>query len=85
MTINFSDAKVIAEGGENMYPKLRGRIVEKYDTLRNFAKELNVTEATLSLKLNGKSALKYDDIERFSELLDIPKEEYGAYFFTKKL
>lgn len=68
-----------------MFPKLRGRIVEKYGTLRNFAKELNVTEATLSLKMCGKSAFKYDDIERISELLDIPKEEYGAYFFTKKL
>jgi len=68
-----------------MYPKLRGRIVEKYGTLRNFAKELNTTEATLSLKLSGKTRFQYEDIERFSKLLDIPKDEYGAYFFTKKL
>ena len=68
-----------------MFPKLRGRIVEKYGSVRNFAKEVGITEGTISLKLCGKTAFKYEDIERFSELLDIPKDEYGAYFFTKKL
>ena len=68
-----------------MFPKLRGRIIEKYDTLRNFAKALNVTEATLSLKLSGKFAFTYEDIERIRELLDISVDEIGAYFFTKRL
>lgn len=36
------------------YDKLKGKIVEKYGTQRMFAKALQVSEKTLSLKLNNK-------------------------------
>lgn len=36
------------------YRKLRGRIIEKYGTLKDFAIEMNWSERTLSLKMNCK-------------------------------
>lgn len=67
------------------YNKLRGRIIEKYGTLREFSKCLNITYESLSMKLNGKIALSQVDIVTWSEMLEIEPEEYGAYFFNVKV
>lgn len=64
------------------YRKLLGRITEKAGTQANFAKKMNLSERTVSLKLNGKVVFKQDEIIRASEVLEIPKEEIGIYFFT---
>lgn len=67
------------------YSKLKGKIVEKYDTQINFAKEYGVSENTLSQKLNNKMRFTSDDIIKICEMLSIPKEEVGQYFFTQKV
>ena len=67
------------------YNKLRGRIVEKYGSQTVFAEKLGVSENTLSLKLNNKVRFTSDDIIKVTELLDIPPEQVGAYFFTLKV
>ena len=44
-------------GGENLlydYAKLMGLIVEKFSTQSNFAKAMNLSEQSISLKLNSK-------------------------------
>lgn len=64
------------------YSKLLGRITEKMGTQVNFTKRMRLSERTISLKLNEKVPLKQDEIIRASEILDIPKEEISAYFFT---
>ena len=63
------------------YNKLRGRIVEKYGTMCNFAKNLGVSRQTLSQKLTGKSELSREDIQRYSTMLEIPKDDIGVFFF----
>lgn len=36
------------------YSKLRGRVVEKFGTQRAFAKQLDLSERSISRKLSGK-------------------------------
>lgn len=63
------------------YSKLKGRIIEKYGTQRNFAREMNLSEKTLSSKLKNITSWKNDDISRACDLLEIPMEEIPVYFF----
>ena len=67
------------------YNKLKGKIIEKFGSQSNFAREFGVSENTLSLKLNNKVRFTTDDIIKATKLLDIRKEELGAYFFTLKV
>lgn len=68
-----------------IYNKLLGRITEKMSTNKNLAKELGISERTLSLKLNNKIDFKQNEIDKICELLDIPDEEITSYFFTKEV
>ena len=63
------------------YSKLRGRIVEKYGTMTNFADKIGSTRQTVSHKLTGKSAFSRDDIQRYADALEIPKDDIGVFFF----
>ena len=67
------------------YSKLKGRIVEKYGSQLNFADAYGISENTLSLKMSNKIRFTSDDIIVISDMLDIPKNEIGSYFFTKKV
>lgn len=67
------------------YRKLRGKIVEKYGSQTAFVLEYGVSENTFSMKMNNKVRFTSDDIVKISEMLDIPKEEVGIYFFTQKV
>lgn len=64
------------------YNKLRGRIVERYGTLGNFAEELGVSKNSVSKKMNCKTEFSQADIIQWSLLLNVQKDEYGEYFFT---
>ncbi len=63
------------------YPKLRGRIYEKYGTMTAFAEALGIHRQSLSLKMTKKVGISNAEIIRWCELLDIQQEEIGAYFF----
>jgi len=65
-----------------LYPKLRGRIVEKFQNVANFARTIGVEPNVISRKLSGKIGLTKNDIKLWSNLLEIPLEEIGIYFFT---
>ncbi len=67
------------------YSKLDGKITEKFGTRGAFAKEMEISERTLSLKMNAKVQWKHDEIHRACELLGIPVEEIPQYFFTLKV
>jgi len=64
------------------YNKLRGRIVEKYGSQANFARELGTTPVTISMKMCGKRSFTKADIDRWTDKLDIETDEIGAYFFA---
>lgn len=64
------------------YNKLRGRIYEKYGSQKEFAKALGISENSFSLKMNCKTGFSQADMIACAELLDIPADEYGQYFFA---
>lgn len=64
------------------YSKLRGKIIEVYGNYKNFAKDMDISERTLSLKLNSKVFWKQNEIEKALNLLKINKEEMSLYFFN---
>ena len=64
------------------YKKLKGRIVEKYGTQRDFAPHVNLSVVSVSQKLNGLKGFSQKDIELWANVLEIPKDDYAAYFFT---
>ena len=64
------------------YQKLLGRITEKMGTQAEFARRMELSERTISLKLNGKVPFKQNEIVKASNLLEIDNSDIAAYFFT---
>ena len=65
--------------------KLRGRIVEKYGSLGNFAKTVGCSLSFLSLYINGKKKLDQPRIDRWANALDIESTDIYDYFFIRKV
>ena len=66
------------------FQKLRGRITEYYGNIGNFAKELDLSRASLSLKLNNKVKFSYDEVVTIIDKLHISPEEIKDIFFSIK-
>lgn len=64
------------------YSKLKGRIIEKFETYDNFAKAMDYSNPQLSDRLNNKCEWKSKDIYKASQLLDL--DNLKDYFFTPK-
>ena len=64
------------------YAKLKGRIVEKYGSQRDFAKALGISECSMTQKMNGHSFFSQTEIYRAIEILDIDPRTVTSYFFT---
>ena len=62
------------------YPKLRGKIREKYGTQEAFSKALGKSNTTVSGKLNGRTEWDRQEIEDACKLLDIPLADAFDYF-----
>ena len=61
--------------------KLKGRIVEKGYTQADGAKCLDIAQPTFSQKINNIRPMDLDEAEKIARWLEIPVEEYSAYFF----
>ena len=64
------------------YSKLRGKIVEKYGTIKKFADTVAISRSILSIKMNNRRAFSQEEIYRIAILLDI-EHEISDYFFTQ--
>ena len=67
------------------YSKLRGRIVEKFGSVRAFSQELNVQQEGISHRLHNGKCLSHKSIMKWAQVLDISQERIGIYFFTVKV
>lgn len=67
------------------YSKLNGKIVEKCGTQAAFAKKMNLSERTISLKLNNKIPWKQTEMQRAADVLCFPETDMQEYFFTVKV
>lgn len=65
--------------------KLRGRIVEKFGTLKAFSAAVHNSESFISQYMNGKKILDQEMIDNWAGVLEIPVSEYPDYFFVRKI
>lgn len=67
----------------NDFKKLRGRIKEKLGSEANFAKRIGISAVSLSYTFSKKRYFSANEIQEAckEDVLDIPKEEIGEYFF----
>lgn len=66
------------------YKKLRVRIFEVLGTNTALAEKMGITKESLSKKLKGRIRFTSDDIVTICQILDIPSEEIGMYFYRIK-
>ena len=64
------------------YSKLKGRIIEKYDSQRSFAEAIGKTQTTKSFKIYGKASWNQDEIVKAIEVLGLSKDDIVEYFFN---
>ena len=62
------------------YNKLKGAMVEQEITQGQLAKELDIAQETLSLKLNNHNKFKQEEIYKIMKILGLKNVE--EYFFT---
>lgn len=64
------------------FRKLRGRIVEVFGKQEAFAKALNISPRSLSLKLNNERYFKPCEISKAVDLLGLSLSDIPEYFFV---
>ena len=69
------------------YNIIRGKIKEKFNTQKAFAKALGISTVSLSSKLNGNTDFNHTEMSKMIELLELKENEISNIFFahaTKK-
>lgn len=66
------------------HSKLRGKIVEVYGNVTNFANEFGLSVATMYNKLNCRYTFTAFEILKIIKLLGIDSSEIHQYFFCEK-
>ncbi len=64
------------------YNKLKGKIKEKYQNQKTFAKMLKINPSTLSQKLSNSIIISTSEVIIYSKKLGIPKDEIVDFFFV---
>lgn len=64
------------------YSRLNGRIAEKCGSQAEFAKQMGLSERSVSLKLNNKRLWKQSEMLKASKILDVSLSELHTYFFA---
>ena len=67
------------------YSALRGKIVEKFGSQKDFAAALGLSERSLSMKLNNKVYFTQDEMSKTAQLLGVKVGKLKEYFFTPKV
>lgn len=67
------------------YGKLKGRIIEIYDSYGAFADAIGMSRQYVSKLINNKGKFTISTIEKWRIALNISVEEIGTYFFTPKV
>ena len=73
---------VIVNNAPYDYRKLRGRIKEKFGTQSIFAKEIGLSDVSVSNKLNNNVDWGQKKKKKIISVLDIAYSDIHSYFFT---
>ena len=63
------------------YAKLEGKIKEVFGSQREYAKQMNLSERTVCLKLANKIAFTQKDIMKTVSILNLTANDIPEYFF----
>ena len=66
------------------FSRLRGRIVERFDSCERFASAMGRSKVWLSVRLSNAVQWRADEIRAAAELLEIPVEEIPSFFLVRK-
>lgn len=66
------------------YNKLKGRIIEKCGTQKEFAKAEQMSENSLTAKLQNKRTWTQEEIDKAVTILEIVPTEICEYFFCRE-
>lgn len=61
------------------YRPLRGRIVEKYGSVKNFSTKVGQNYQNVCNKLNGKTKISTEEAQIWAEALGIERAEIGFF------
>ena len=64
--------------------KLKGRIVEKFESQDGFAAAMGCSRSYLSQYLNGKVLLSQQTIDKWATALEIASNDISTYFLPKR-
>ncbi len=67
------------------YSKLDGKIKEICGTQSRFAKDMGLSERSVSLKMNGRVPWSQPEMQKAADILHIPLPELQDYFFKIKV
>ncbi len=67
------------------YNRLLGAAKARGLTQKKLAQAAGMAETTMSLKINGRYPFTANEIRNIVDVLHIPPEQIGAYFFTQKV
>lgn len=63
------------------YAKLKGRIIERFGSLSNFAKAIGKTKQWLYSRFKNKKGMSIKEVILFCDMLEIPYCDIPLYFF----
>lgn len=64
---------------------LKGRIIEKGFSIKEFSKQTEIKKTALYRKLSGKTEFNRIEIERIAEVLKLSSDEIRNIFFDEKV
>ena len=64
------------------YSKLRGILAERDITQDIISQKINIAKSSFNLKMNNKAMFKQNEISCIVQVLDIPRNLIGEYFFN---
>ena len=64
---------------------LRGRIIQKYGSLRKFVDPMGLSYPTILAKISGATDWTVPEIQKMCKLLEILPKEIPVYFFTNEV
>lgn len=69
------------------FSELCGRIIARYGNYAKFAETIGMSRAQLSERLGNKRPFKPEEVYLIcsAEVLDIPADEIGKFFYTQKV
>ena len=63
--------------------KVKIRMVERKINQKKLAALMGLAQSTLSQKINNSRPMDLEEAEKMSKLLNISKEEFSEYFFSR--